>query len=332
MEFINSNKAIVRASLDSGLKFFAGYPITPASSIMHSLSKSPISFVHAEDEIAAINMVIGASIAGAKSMTSTSGPGFSLMQESIGYAHAVETPLVVVDVQRVGPSTGMPTLPSQGDILQSAYGSHGDIFNIVFYPNSVEESYNYTVKAFNAAEESSSPVILLSDGFLANLYESVNLKKQSIINKKKDAFGTKTRHFTGLISEGDQPRTRDSSAYKKWIKKVNEKITKTAAKYNFYEYLEADSDTLLIAYGITSRIIYTLKSNYSIFRPIRIFPVIDDLKKISKSYKNIIVIEMNEGQYSREVERLLKRDISLIRIRGGYLSLKEIKDELQRLH
>ena len=122
-------------------------------------------------------MIIGASLAGSKAMTSTSGPGFSLMQEGIGYAHKVEVPLVIVNVQRVGPSTGMPTLPSQGDIMQARYGSHGDYYPIVFYPNSVEECYRYTIEAFNASEESLSPVILYSVAFLIHLHETVDLTK-----------------------------------------------------------------------------------------------------------------------------------------------------------
>jgi len=331
---MQGNEAVAEASIKAGIKFFAAYPITPASEIMHAMAKKKeISFVHAEDEIAAANMAVGASISGGKAMTSTSGPGFSLMQETIGMATMTETPLVIVDVQRVGPGTGMPTLPSQGDVLQSAYGTHGDTYPIVFYPNSVEECYKYTIEAFNAAEENKSPVILLSDGFIGHLYETVELEKikYDIKERKSKPFGKSNRHFTALISKDGIPKTKDSKVYQEWIKKVKKRTEKTAKNYAFYEYLKNEkSDTLIIAYGITSRVINPLQKDYSIFRPIRMFPVLGkELKEIAKDYKKIIVIEMNDGQYKKEVERVLKKDIDLIPVLGGTISLKEIKEMLK---
>lgn len=331
-KLMQGNEAVAEAAIKAGMKFFAAYPITPASEIMHHLAgKKEISFMHAEDEIAAINMAIGASIAGSKSMTSTSGPGFSLMQEAIGLATMTETPTVIVDVQRVGPSTGMPTLPSQGDILQSAYGRHGDTYPIVFYPNSVEECYKYTIEAFNAAEENLSPVILLSDGFIGHLYETVELEKIKfkIKQRKTEPLGKGNRHFTGLISKNNIPATKNPEAYREWIKKVKERTEKTAKDYNFYEYIEnKKADTLLIAYGITSRVILPLKEKYSIFRPIRMYPVLEDeLKEIAEKYKEIIVIEMNDGQYKKEIERVLKREVKSIPVLGGTISLEELKEK-----
>jgi len=330
---MQGNEAVAEAAIKAGLKFFAAYPITPASEIMHAMAKNKeITFMHAEDEIAAVNMAIGASIADSKSMTSTSGPGFSLMQEALGLATITETPLVVVDVQRIGPGTGMPTLPSQGDVLQSAYGKHGDSYPIVFYPNSVEECYKYTIEAFNAAEENQGPVILLSDGFVGHLYETVDLEKikYKIKNRKREAFGKSNRHFTGLISKNGIPKTKDPKVYQEWIKKIKERTEKVAKDYDFYEYLEnKKSDTLLIAYGITSRVILPLKEKYSIFRPIRMFPILKEIEKIAKKYKKIIVIEMNDGQYKKEIERILKREVESIPILGGEVSLEEIKKHLK---
>ncbi|MBU4502738.1 MAG: 2-oxoacid:acceptor oxidoreductase subunit alpha [Nanoarchaeota archaeon] len=331
---MQGNEAVAEAAVKAGIKFYAAYPITPASEIMHVMAKKKdIKFVHAEDEIAAVMMAIGASISDGKSMTSTSGPGFSLMQESIGMATMTETPLVIVNVQRVGPSTGMPTLPSQGDVLQSAYGSHGDRYPIVFYPNSVSEMYKYTIESFNAAEENQGPVILLSDGFLGHLYETVELDKidYKVKDRKGKKFGTGNRHYTGLISKNGIPMTKDTKVYREWIKKVKERTEKIAKNYAFYEYLENEkSNTLLIAYGITSRVILPLKEKYSIFRPIRMFPVLEkELKKISEKYKKIIVIEMNDGQYKKEIERVLKREIESIPILGGSIHLSEIKDKLK---
>ncbi len=331
-KLLQGNEAVVEGAIKAGLKFFAAYPITPASEIMHSMAgKKGISFVHAEDEIAAINMAIGASIAGAKAMTSTSGPGFSLMQEAIGLATITETPLVVVDVQRVGPGTGMPTLPSQGDVLQSAYGRHGDTYPIVLYPNSVEECYKYTIEAFNAAEENLGPVILLSDGFIGHLYETVDLDsiRCEIKPRKREDFGKGTRHFTGLIAKDGMPKTKDFQACREWLHKVKERTEMVAKNYAFYEYLEnKKSDTLLIAYGITSRVVLPLKEKYSIFRPIMMYPVLEEeLKKISKKYKRITVVDMNDGQYKKEIEQVLKREIESIPVLGGTISLEELREK-----
>ncbi|MBW3018103.1 2-oxoacid:acceptor oxidoreductase subunit alpha [Candidatus Woesearchaeota archaeon] len=336
-QLLQGNEAICLGGLKAGMKFFAGYPITPASEIMHFLSKQQdFNSVHAEDEIAAINMIIGASLGGAKSMTATSGPGFSLKQEGIGLAHMMEVPVVVVDCQRVGPSTGMPTLGAQGDVLQAAHGSHGDIFPIVFCPNSVEECYKYTIEAFNAAEQSRSPVILITDTSVSHIYETVDIeeidKKIKIQPRTLEPFGTGTRHFTGLAHDGDQPKTKDAENYRRWIQGTKKKQLKVAKDYTFYEYFgKKDSRTLLIAYGITSRVISPLKDAYAIFRPIRMFPILDELKIIAKDYKNIVVVEQNEGQYMHEVEALLKKDVKGIFIHGGSVSLSEVKEKLEIL-
>lgn len=331
-EVIQGNEAVAKGAIKAGLKFFAGYPITPSSEIMHYLAKQKIEFIQTEDEISAINMAIGASLGGTKSMTATSGPGFSLMQEAIGFAHKIEIPLVIVDVQRVGPSTGMPTIASQGDIMQTKYGSHGDYFPIVFYPNSVKECFKYTVEAFNASEESLSPVIVLSDAFIAHLYETVDLEKIYFKLKGRTIkpLGDEKRHFTGLLSENGIPKTKDSRLYKKWINNIKSKITKIAAKHNYFEYIEnKKSDILLIAFGITSRAILPLRKKYSIFRPIRIFPVLEkEIKQAANKHEKIVVLEMNEGQYKNEIERILKRGIHSINPVGGKINLKEIKGEL----
>ncbi len=334
---LQGNEAIVEGALKAGMKFYAGYPITPASDIMHFLAKNKdIKFIHAEDEIASIHMVLGASLAGSKSMTATSGPGFSLMQEAIGLGHMMEVPMVIVNVQRVGPSTGMPTLAGQGDILQSRYGSHGDYFPIVFYPNSVEECYKYTIEAFNAAEESSSPVVVLSDAFLGLLYETVDIDKIKVNVKKRTLkpLGTATRHFTGLVHEGDIPKTKDPAYYKKWITRIRKKIEDVSKNYAFYEYLEnKDSDVLIIAYGISSRVALPLKDKYSIFRPIRMFPILEkEIKEITKRYDpdNIFVIEMNTGQYKRVIDRVVGRNVRQIEFPGGDIKLSKIIKEIEK--
>ena len=331
------NEAIALGALQAGMTFFAAYPITPASEIMHFLAEKgkEIEFIHAEDEIASIHMAIGASLAGRKALTSTSGPGMSLIQEGIGLAHMMGVPLVVVNVQRVGPSTGMPTLPAQGDIIQARHGSHGDYSAIVLYPSSVEECYIYTIKAFNAAEESNSPVILLSDGFLAHLAETVDLESLVIDIKKRSLapLGGGNRHFTGLLSRDGVPQTKDSAYYRQWYGETKEKMLAVTANHRYYDYIERPgADTLLIAYGITSRVILPLKKDYSLFKPITLFPVLDaELKGVAKQYKRIVVIEMNDGQYCREVERVLKREVISLPILGGSIKLAEIEEQLNDL-
>ncbi len=329
---LQGNQAIAQAAVRAGLGFYAGYPITPASEILHELvNEKTVKLLQMEDEIASINAIIGASLAGAKSMTATSGPGFSLMQESIGLAHMMEVPLVVVNVQRVGPSTGMPTLPAQGDVLQCKYGSHGDYFPIVFYPNSVDELYQYTFHAFNAAEESRSPVILLSDGYVGHLYETIEEKDYQISKRALPPLGSSNRHFTGLTHEGSIPATSDPEVHKKFIKHLERKQKRIAKKYNGYEYIEnSSSDTLLIAYGSLSRVSYHFKDDFAIYRPIRIFPMIEDIKEIAGQYKEVIVMEMNTGQYANEVERLLHHKVHLVPILGGKVDLQEIWTKLRR--
>ena len=257
---LQGNQAIALAAVKAGLNFFAGYPITPASEILHELvNQKTVKVLQMEDEIASINTIIGASLAGAKAMTATSGPGFSLMQESIGHAHMMEVPLVIVNVQRVGPSTGMPTFPAQGDILQCKYGSHGDYFPIVFYPNSVAELYEFTFNAFNAAEESLSPVIILSDGYVGHLYETIEEVDYPVSKRTLAPLGTSNRHFTGLTHEDSMPETSDPEVHKKLMKHLETKQKKVSRKYNDYEYIEnKSSDILLIAYGALSRAAYDL--------------------------------------------------------------------------
>ena len=330
---LQGNQAIVYAAERAGLGFFAGYPITPASEVLHELvGKKHIKVLQMEDEIASINAVIGASLAGLKALTATSGPGFSLMQESIGLAHMMEVPLVIVNVQRVGPSTGMPTFPAQGDIIQTRHGSHGDYFPIVFYPNSVEELYRYTFSAFNAAEESLSPVILLSDGYISHLYETVELDKYPVVTRSKPPLGGGNRHFTGLTHLDSKPLTSDPDAHRNLISHFQKKCIEVSKNYNFYEYIENNvADTLIIALGALSRAVYNFKDKYAIFRPIRIFPIIEELKDIASRFENIIVVEMNMGQYCYEVERLLHRPVELIALPGGRLDLKEIWNRLVEL-
>jgi 2-oxoglutarate ferredoxin oxidoreductase subunit alpha len=306
--------------------FFASYPITPASEILHALVGTKVKALQMEDEIASLNAVIGASMAGLKAMTATSGPGFSLMQESIGFAHMTETPLVIVDVQRVGPSTGMPTLPAQGDLMQSRYGSHGDYFPIVFYPNSVAELYRFTFTAFNAAEESLSPVILLSDGYISHLYETIEVRDFRVAKRRKKPLGAARRHFTGLTHERNVPEATNTRAHRALIAHLEMKQARASQKYACYEYIpNRRADALLITYGGLSRAAYALRKRYSLFRPIRMFPVLDELGPIAKRYRRIVVAEMNAGQYVRLVEGVVGKKVRFVPVLGGRVDLAEFR-------
>jgi 2-oxoglutarate/2-oxoacid ferredoxin oxidoreductase subunit alpha len=334
---IMGNEAVACGALKAGMTFYAAYPITPASEIMHELAEHEpeIAFVHAEDEIASIHMAIGASLAGRKAMTSTSGPGMSLKQEGIGLAHMMEVPLVVVNVQRVGPSTGMPTLPAQGDILQAAHGSHGDYVPLVLYPSSVEECYRITIEAFNAAEDSRSPVILLLDGYLAHLQETIDLDAVPVAVRPRSLapLGQGRRHFTGLLAKDGIPRTKDTAYYREWHARVKAKMIDAAARYRLFDYhRNPASRTLVVAYGITHRVISPLRGAYSVFKPVRMFPVLEDeLRAAAAEHDKVVVVEMNDGQYRGEVQRVLKRDVLGIGILGGTISLKEIRERLSEV-
>ena len=336
-KLVQGNEAIAQAALDAGLGFFAGYPITPASEIMHYLADKNILFMQPEDEIASINLCLGASLAGEKSMTATSGPGFSLMQEAIGFGHVTRIPMVIVNSQRVGPATGMPTMPSQGDLLQAKHGSHGDYTSIVFYPNSVAELYEYTIQAFNASEQSKIPIILLSDAMLSHMYETVDLqdiaKKIKLVAKNKEPLGKGKMHITGLLSRENVPVTKDSKYYIEWFAKYKKDIGDASKNYEFFEYIKNEkADSLIVSFGITSRVVLPLKEKYSLFRPIRIFPLLEkQIKGISEKYKQVIVIEMNDGQYASELKKILGEKVKSISVLGGKITLDIIKKELKKI-
>ena len=328
---VQGTEAIFLGAIKAGSNFFAGYPISPSTEILILAAKRAslnpeFRFIQSEDELAAANAIIGASLAGAKSFTATSGPGFSLMQEAIGYGHQVEVPTVFVNMQRVGPATAMPTMPAQQDLLQTKYGSSGDYYPLVFCPNSVAECYRYTVITFNSAEESMSPAILLSDGFVGHLNEVVDLAEieAEVVPRSRPPLGTGKRSFTGLThDENGRPRTADAEVYKQWLSGVKERHDKVAARYSHFEFQgNTSSDTLLISYGIVSRVVAPLASQFAMFRPIRIFPMLgDELRECARGYEKIVVVEANDGQYACLVERELKREVVRVPMLGGRINL-----------
>jgi 2-oxoglutarate ferredoxin oxidoreductase subunit alpha len=338
-QLVSGNEAVFQGALRAGARYFAGYPISPTTEILqqaaaHADEDSNFRFLQAEDEIAAAIATISAALSGVKAFTATSGPGFSLMQEALGWGHVVEAPCVFVNSMRVGPSTGMPTQPAQSDLLQIKGGSSGDIYPIALYPNSVEESFRLTVTAFNAAEESLSPVILLCDAFLSHLYEIVDLEGINVepVPRTKEPLGRGKRLFTGISHDTmGNTRTSHPDVYRDWLAEVKERHHGAAQKVPLYEYLPRQgSSVLLIAFGITSRILSPLKSNFSLFRPIRIYPVLEDeLKNVTRSYRHIVVVEGSDGQYASWVECAIGRKVLKVPCLGGGFKFQWIRNQIE---
>ena len=336
---ISGNEAIFQGAIRAGAGYFAGYPISPTSEMLQqaalrSEEDPEFRFLQAEDEISAAIATISASLAGAKSFTATSGPGFSLMQEAIGWGHAVEAPCVFVNSMRVGPSTGMPTQPAQSDLLQIKAGSAGDYYPIAFYPNSVEECFRLTVTAFNAAEESLSPAILLSDAFLSHLHELVDLDgiETEAVPRARTPLGMGQRLFSGISHDKmGNTRTSHPEIYREWLHGIRDRHDRVAEKYPLYEYIpNSNAEALLIAFGITSRIVSSLRRRFSVFRPIRIYPVLErELAEIARSYRRILVIEGSDGQYARWVECAIGRKVLKVSCLGGGFKLNWIQSQIE---
>src|SRR3989304_604254 len=283
--FLNGDLACAEGALAAGCTFFAGYPITPATEIAEHLSQRMPElggiYVQMEDEIASMAAIIGASYTGLKAMTATSGPGFSLMQENIGLAVMTESPCVVVDIMRGGPSTGQPTLPGQQDVMQAKWGSHGDYGIIALSPSSVQEMFDLTVEAFNLAETYRVPTFVLADEIVGHMWERVNIPYEEtikIVNRKKprdppssnfapfkpDAdlvppmaiFGQGYHfHATGLThDERGYPRTESVEAQTKLVQRLCNKIRKNKEKIiRVQQDMIEDAEVAVVAYGIAAR-------------------------------------------------------------------------------
>lgn len=354
---MQGNVACAEGAIAAGCRFFAGYPITPSTEIAEWLARRLPKiggiYIQMEDEIGSIAAIIGARWAGVKSMTATSGPGFSLMQENIGYAAMTETPIVVVNVQRGGPSTGQPTLPSQQDVLQSMHGSHGDYEVIVLSPNSPQEMFDLTVLAFNYSEMYRVPVILLSDEIVGHMREKVIIpehvetytaplpEKNSLpfeadpdtLVPKMPIFGKGYKvHVTGLThDERGYPRTYEPEIHFKLVKRLCDKIRKNADKIVKYEtkFIE-DADLIIISYGATSRsvtqtVLEMREKGYKVgmIRPITLNPLPERFIREICEDKKILVCEMNLGQLVKEIERIVRKDVHFLPKIGGEVHTPE---------
>ena len=342
-KILQGNEACAVGALAADCKFFAGYPITPASEIPEYLSsaifKEGGTFIQMEDELASINACIGARCGGVRSMTATSGPGFSLMQEAIGYAVVTETPIVILDVMRGGPSTGQPTSSSQHDVMQAKYGSHGDYDIIALTPSSVQEAFDFTVRAFDLADEYRVPVIILSDEVVGHMREKITIPESVELYDE---------HYQGICREYYKPDERlipprisfyeghsmlldgqlhdersiraghipevSGAAVERYCNKIRKNVD---AITSVDRYFLDDADVTVIAYGSVSR------SALSAVKKARDSGVKAGLLKINTVWpvpekeiiaacehaKKIVVPEMNIGQYVREIERLTDRSL-----------------------
>lgn len=372
MYFMQGNEACAKAAIKAGCRFFGGYPITPSTDIAEvmaeELPKVGGTFIQMEDEIASAASIIGASLAGAKAMTATSGPGFSLMQEALGYAVMTETPVVFANVMRGGPSTGMPTKPAQGDIMQIRWGTHGDHQIIALYPSTVEEVYKYTIKAFNYAEKYRTPVILMMDETLGHMRESFYLDYEDEfpenIERTKDKeleaddlfhpfdvsessstnplveMGRSRFHVSGLVHDETGFPIGNSDGAEKMIRHLDSKIRLHAQEIALYdEYMVNDAEIVVIAYGSTARsairavkMARSEKIPVGLFKPITIWPLPSArIKALFKNSQAIIVPEMNLGQYAQEISKLNKQNRhleALNKVNGELITPEEILESI----
>ncbi len=345
---MQGNEACVEGAIAAGLRFYAGYPITPSTEIAEvSAARLPQvggKFIQMEDEIASIACAIGASTTGVKAMTATSGPGFSLKQENLGYACLAEIPLVVVDVQRSGPSTGLPTSPSQGDVMMAKWGTHGDHPVIALAPASVKECYDLAIRCVNLSEKYRTPVIFLMDEIVGHLREGIEIpEKVEIIDRpsvknptakqppyamregqlvpEMAAFGNGQRYnITGLLHDDSGFPTNDNKIAGDLVNRLMAKVEE-----NYDDIVEVsetnmeDAEVMIYCFGGTTRAALSAMEEArakgikcGIFRPITIWPFADkELKAAAKNVKKIVVAEHNHGQLVNEVRRVVGSDMPI---------------------
>lgn len=338
-QFINGNTAATEGAIAAGCRFYAGYPITPSSEIMEHMARRLPEvggvFIQMEDEIASMAAILGASCAGVKSMTATSGPGFSLMMENIGLSAMTETPCVVVNIMRGGPSTGLPTLVGQADVMQARWGSHGDYSIIAYTPSSPQEMFDHTIKAFNMSEKYRVPVIVLGDEVVGHMTEKVIIpdKVETVSRKKPRRTGEKFQpfkadkslvppmanagdgfhiHVTGLTHDERGYPVITGEAQEKLVRRLVDKIRKNSDDIIEYQEIGVENaDVVIVAYGITARVasraIELAKEegmNAGMFRLVAVWPFPEGrIRKLASQIKGFVVPEINYGQICYEVER-----------------------------
>jgi 2-oxoglutarate ferredoxin oxidoreductase subunit alpha len=369
---LQGNEAMVEGALAAGCRFFAGYPITPATEISEVMSwRLPAmggTFIQMEDEIASMGAVIGASLAGVKAMTATSGPGFSLLQENLGFACIAEVPCVIVNVMRGGPSTGLPTHVAQGDVQQARWGTHGDHPIIVLAPATTRDCFEVTVAAFNLSEKYRTPVIILSDEIVAHTREKILLPpadEVEVADRVKPTmppewyipyedtprgvppmapFGEGYRyHVTGLVHDVRGFPTERPDEIEPFLNRLFRKIDQHYFDINMVEeHLVEDAEVLVVAYGSVARSAKRavndarergLKAGLVKLITLWPFPWGNLLPRL-RQVKRVLVPELNRGQIAREVKRLAKgltRVETLNRIDGKLITPDEILEKMLKI-
>jgi 2-oxoglutarate/2-oxoacid ferredoxin oxidoreductase subunit alpha len=369
---LQGNEAMVEGALRAGCRFFAGYPITPATEISEVLSvKLPQAggtFIQMEDEIASLGAVLGASLGGLKSMTATSGPGFSLMQENLGFAVIAEIPCVIVNVMRGGPSTGLPTSPSQSDVMQARWGTHGDHPIIVLSASTVRECYEITIKAFNFSEKFRTPVIILIDEVVAHMREKMVLDDEGdleVVNRVKPTvppewyipyedtpggipamanFGEGYRyHVTGLTHDIRGFPTSRPDEIGPFIARLHRKISQNYPEIWLADFFQTDdADITLIAYGSVARsakraVIEAREKGIRVglLKLTTIWPFTRSaVERVLQTSKTLIVPEMNMGQISREVKRVSRgaaKVFTINKVDGTIITPQEIMNRIKEV-
>lgn len=369
---MQGNEAVVEAAIAAGCRFYGGYPITPSSEIAEGMSKrlpqEGGKFIQMEDEISGMASIIGASLTGLKSMTATSGPGFSLKQENIGFAVMSEVPCVIVNVQRMGPSTGLPTSPGQGDILQARFGTHGDSSIIALTPSNVKETYELTIQAFNFAERFRTPVILLLDEIIGHMRENIlipNKDEYEVIDRQRanckpeeylpykpaenlipliaDYGSGYHFHTTGLFHDESGFPKGQSTVISDFLHRLHDKILNYQDEVLLYESSNLeDAEVVVLSYGGTmGAAIQAVESarkegkKVGWIKLITIWPFPDKfLLDVAKNIKTFIIPELNLGQVQREVQRAVcgeARILGIQRVDGDIIRPKQILDKIQEV-
>ncbi|HOB17079.1 MAG TPA: 2-oxoacid:acceptor oxidoreductase subunit alpha [Candidatus Methanoculleus thermohydrogenotrophicum] len=349
VEFMQGNAACAEGALAAGCRFFGGYPITPSTEIAETMARRLPKvggvFISMEDELASIAAVIGAAWTGTRAMTATSGPGFSLMMENIGYAAMTETPCVIVNIQRGGPSTGQPTRAAQGDMLQCRFGSHGDYSTIALTPNSVQEMFDLTVKAFNLANRFRVPTLLMSDEIVGHMRErmaipdSVDiippapLAEGSLPFEAGDdgvpgfaPFGSgRSIHVTGLThDERGYPDTTDPEAHDRLVRRLVTKVESARREIADYVVTNPDAETVFVTYGPPSRTVEQVMHTHpdddiGHLRLRLVWPFPEFALQEFPNAKVFLMPELNMGQMVREVQRHVDQPVISIPKIGGEL-------------
>jgi 2-oxoglutarate ferredoxin oxidoreductase subunit alpha len=373
-EVISSgNDLAARAAVDAGCMFFGGYPLTPSSEVMHTISdllpKVGGTAIQMEDEIAGVAAAIGAGMAGVRTLTATSGPGISLKAENLGLAQMCEVPLVVINVMRGGPSTGLPTRVSQGDVAQAKNPSHGDYKSITLCAGNLAECYTETVRAFNLADRFMQPVFVLLDETIGHMHAKAEIPtaeavKADIVPRKTfdgapedyRPYGVEQNepavlnpmyqgyryHYTGLHHDAMGFPTEEIETCRKLIDRLFRKVEEfTDEIESNEEYMIDDADILIVAYGSASlavkEAVNTLRAEgvkVGMFRPITLWPSPEKrMHELGQQFKTVLSVELNQGQYLEEVQRSMGRlDIhKLTKTNGRPFSPADIIEKVKEL-